>query len=263
MKFKQTLVVTAVSALLASLSFAQTAPAPAAAPAPAPAPAEPPSPFSVNVGVASSYIYRGLNQSDFKPALQIGADYAHPSGFYIGTWGSSIRWLKDYGISSGNAEIDLYAGYKGEAGPIAYDVGVLQYVYTGSVAPGATKPDTTELYVAGTFKMFTLKYSHVVSKSIFGVANARNSGYFDLTGTFPLMDNLSLTAHVGHQIIKNSGAGTYTDGKVELGYDFGNGFALSGGVTATDADKGFYTPVGKKFTGKTTPYALIKYTKSF
>ena len=60
--------------------------------------------------------------------------------------------------------------------------------------PGATKPDTTELYVAGTFKMFTLKYSHVVSKSIFGVANSRNSGYLDLTGTFPIMDNLTLTA---------------------------------------------------------------------
>ena len=141
---------------------------------------------------------------------------------------------------------------------------MLQYFYTGSVAPGATKPDTTELYVAGTFKMFTLKYSHVVSKSIFGVANSRNSGYLDLTGTFPIMDNLTLTAHVGHQIVKNTGgAGTYTDGKLELGYDFGNGFALSGGVTATDADKGFYTPLGKKFTGKTTPYALIKYTKSF
>jgi len=262
MKLKRTLVTTAVTSLLASFALAQTPPAPAAAPAPAPAPE--PAPFSVNIGVASSYIYRGLNQSDFKPALQIGADYAHSSGFYIGTWGSSIRWLKDYGISSGNAEIDLYAGYKGEAGPIAYDVGVLQYFYTGSVAPGATKPDTTELYVAGTFKMFTLKYSHVVSKSIFGVANSRNSGYLDLTGTFPIMDNLTLTAHVGHQIVKNTGgAGTYTDGKLELGYDFGNGFALSGGVTATDADKGFYTPLGKKFTGKTTPYALIKYTKSF
>ncbi len=256
MKLKRTLVTTAVTSLLAGLALAQTAPAPAPAPEP--------SPFSVNIGVASSYIYRGLNQSDFKPALQLGADYTHPSGFYIGTWGSSIRWLKDYGISSGNAEIDLYAGYKGEAGPVAYDVGVLQYFYTGSVASGATKPDTTELYVAGTFKMFTLKYSHTVSKSIFGVANARNSGYFDLTGTFPLMDNLTLTAHVGHQIVKNTGgAGTYTDGKVELGYDFGNGFALSGGVTATDADKGFYTPLGKKFTGKTTPYALLKYTKSF
>ncbi len=260
MKLKQTLVAAAVSGLISSVAFAQT-PAPAAAPAPAP---EPASPFSVNVGLASSYIYRGLNQSDYKPALQIGADYVSPSGFYVGVWGSSIRWVKDFGLGTANAEFDIYGGYKGEAGPIAYDVGVLQYVYNGSVTAGAVRANTTEVYVAGTFQMFTLKYSHVVSKSIFGVPNAKNSGYFDLSATFPIMDNLALNAHVGHQIIKNTGGlGTYTDGKVELAYDFGNGLGLSGGVTATDADKGFYTPSGKKFTGKTTPYLLLKYTKSF
>lgn len=259
MKLKTTLVAAALSGLFASLALAQTPAAPAAAPAPAPAP-----PFSVNVGLASSYIYRGLNQSDYKPALQIGADYAHESGFYIGTWASSIRWIKDFGLGTGNAEIDLYAGYKGSAGPIAYDVGVLQYFYNGSVTRGAIRANTTELYVAGTYQMFTLKYSHVVSKGIFGVDKARNSGYFDLSAAFPLADNLALNLHVGHQIVKNTGGlGTYTDGKAELAYDFGNGFGLSGGVTATDADKGFYTPPGKKFTGKTTPFALLKYTKSF
>lgn len=262
MKLKQTLVATAVSALLASVSFAQTAPAPAAAPAPAPA-AEPASPWSVNAGIASSYIYRGLNQSGFKPALQLGADYAPEAGFYIGTWGSSIRWLKDYSISNGNAEIDLYAGYKGTVGDFGYDVGVLQYFYPGSLKPGATRADTTEVYVAGTFKMFTLKYSHTVSPSIFAIPNARNSYYLELNASFPLIDNLNLNVHAGHQGIKNNGAGSYSDGKVELAYDFGNGFALSGGVTATDAEKGFYTPPGEKFQGKTTPYALLKYTKSF
>lgn len=260
MKLKQSLVAAALAAVFATGAIAQTAPAPAAAPAPAPAP----TPFSFNIGVASSYIYRGLNQSDFKPALQLGFDYADPSGFYIGTWGSSIRWLKDYGIGSGNAEIDIYGGYKGSAGDFGYDVGVLQYIYTGSVAPGAIRANTTEIYVAGTYKMFTLKYSHGVSTGTFGVANSRGSGYIDLTAVFPVVDNLTLTAHVGRQIIKNTGgAGTYTDGKLEVAYDFGNGFALSGGVTATDADKGFYTPLGHKFTGKTTPYALLKYTKSF
>ena len=262
MKLKQTLVAAALSGLLSGIALAQTPPpAPAAAPAPA---AEPAPPFSVNVGVATSYIYRGLNQSDYKPALQIGADYVSPSGFYVGVWGSSIRWVKDFGLGTANAEFDIYGGYKGEAGPIGYDVGVLQYVYNGSVTAGAVRANTTELYVAGTFKMFTLKYSHVVSKAIFGVPNAKNSGYFDLSASFPIMDNLALNAHVGHQIIKNTaGLGTYTDGKVEVAYDFGNGLGLSGGVTATDADKGFYTPLGKKFTGKTTPYLLLKYTKSF
>lgn len=259
MKLKQTLVATAVSALFASVAFAQTAPA--AAPA-APA-AEPTSPFSANVGIASSYIYRGLNQSGFKPALQIGADYAPEAGFYIGTWGSSIRWLKDYSISNGSAEIDIYGGYKGTVGDFGYDVGVLQYYYPGSLKAGATRGDTTEVYVAGTYKMFTAKYSHTVSPSIFAIPNARGSYYLELNAAFPLMDNLNLNLHVGHQGIKNNSTGSYTDGKAELAYDFGNGFALSGGVTATDADKGFYTPPAEKFQGKTTAFALVKYTKTF
>ena len=263
MKLKRTLIAAAVSGLIASTVFAQTPPAPDAPAALAPAP-EPAPLFSVNVGLASSYIYRGLNQSDYKPALQVGADYAHSSGFYVGVWASSIRWVKDFGLGTANVETDVYAGYKGEAAGVGYDVGVLQYVYNGSVTKGSVRANTTELYMAGTFKMFTLKYSHVISKSIFGVANAKNSGYFDLSATFPVTDALTINAHVGHQIIRNTGGlGTYTDGKVEAAYDFGNGLALSGGVTATDADKGFYTPVGKKFTGKTTPYLLLKYTRSF
>ena len=110
-----------------------------------------------------------------------------------------------------------YAGYKGRSRTDRLRRRRAAVLLHRFRCAGATKPDTTELYVAGTFKMFTLKYSHVVSKSIFGVANSRNSGYLDLTGTFPIMDNLTLTAHVGHQIVKNTGgAGTYTDGKVEL-----------------------------------------------
>ena len=145
MKLKQTLVAAALSGLLSGIALAQTPPpAPAAAPAPA---AEPAPPFSVNVGLATSYIYRGLNQSDYKPALQIGADYVSPSGFYVGVWGSSIRWVKDFGLGTANAEFDIYGGYKGEAGPIGYDVGVLQYVYNGSVTAGAVRANTTELYV--------------------------------------------------------------------------------------------------------------------
>lgn len=262
MKLKKTFVAAALSGLFASLALAQTPP-PAAPAAPAAAPAEPASPWSVNAGIASSYIYRGLNQSGFKPALQLGADYAPESGFYFGTWASSIRWLKDYGISNGNAEIDIYAGYKGAVSDFGYDVGVLQYYYPGSLKPKQTRADTTELYVAGTYKMFTLKYSHVVSPSVFAIPKARNSSYIELNATFPLIDNLNLNLHAGHQSIKGTSAGSYSDGKAEVAYDFGNGLALSGGVTATNAEKGFYTPPKEKFQGKTTPYALLKYTKSF
>ena len=43
------------------------------------------SPITANVTVVNDYRYRGLTQSNFKPAIQGGFDYAHESGFYIVT----------------------------------------------------------------------------------------------------------------------------------------------------------------------------------
>ena len=119
---------TVAIAALAPLAQAQTA-----APAPAPAPAET-SPLSLNIGAVTEYRYRGISQTRFKPALQGGADYAFSSGFYVGTWLSTIKWIKDAGqiaavdVGSANVEWDLYGGYKGEiVKDLAYDVGVLAY----------------------------------------------------------------------------------------------------------------------------------------
>src|SRR5688572_32533691 len=78
-----------------------------------------------NIGIFSQYIFRGLTQTDRKPALQGGFDYAHSSGLYAGTWGSNISWLKEnasvagpppayagtYG-QGGSLELDFYGGYK-------------------------------------------------------------------------------------------------------------------------------------------------------
>ena len=48
-----------------------------------------------NVGVSSQYVFRGLAQTNERPALQGGADYAHASGLYAGTWLSNISWFSD------------------------------------------------------------------------------------------------------------------------------------------------------------------------
>ena len=67
-------------ALLAtsSAAFAQTAPA---------APE-----VTYNVGVVSQYRYRGIAQGKGMPALQGGIDYANSNGFYLGAWGSQIKF---------------------------------------------------------------------------------------------------------------------------------------------------------------------------
>ena len=66
---------------------------------------------TANVMLASNYIFRGISQSQNKPAIQGGFDYSHASGLYAGTWASNVSWV---GTKDNNSmEWDFYAGYKG------------------------------------------------------------------------------------------------------------------------------------------------------
>ncbi|WP_216637342.1 TorF family putative porin, partial [Ralstonia solanacearum] len=81
------LLLTGVAAGMGQTALAQTTPA-AEAPAAASAPA---SALTANVTLASQYRYRGLMQTNNKPAIQGGFDYAIPGGllpegFYVGNW---------------------------------------------------------------------------------------------------------------------------------------------------------------------------------
>ena len=113
---------------------------------------------SFNIGAVTDYRYRGISQTRTKPAPQGGFDYSN-GGFYIGTWASTIKWIKDFG-GDANVEIDVYGGYKGEiAKDFSYDVGVLTYQYpSNKMKPiGGANANTTEIYGALTFGPATLK----------------------------------------------------------------------------------------------------------
>lgn len=253
---KPLLVVSLLAAMGASSVFAQTA-APAA-PAPAAPAAAPGNSLSYNVGVISDYRYRGISQSRLKPAVQGGIDFSHTSGLYVGTWASSIQWVKDAG-GNANVELDIYGGYKGTTGPVGYDVGVLTYQYPGHDL--AVSPVTTEIYAAGTMGPATLKYSHALTNT-FGFADSKNSGYLDLSATFDVGNGFSVVPHVGHQRIAGAGNGvfSYTDYSLTVTKDFGNGLALSAAVLGTDVADGVYvTPAGKN-TGKNGVLVGLKYS---
>lgn len=197
-----------------------------------PAPATPPYTFTGNVTLASEYIYRGIEQTYGKPAIQGGFDFVHSSGFYLGTWASNISWISDaLQGTSAPIEIDVYGGYKNSfaGGDWTYDVGVLQYVYpTSNLPSGTVKPDTTEIYGAIGWKWLTAKYSHVVSSHIFGATTSTGgktdgSGYLDLTGTYDLGSGWGVSAHAGHQKIKDNSDASYTDYKIGVTKDVGLG----------------------------------------
>ena len=79
---------------------------------------------SANVGVVSTYIYRGVQQTADASA-SAGLDYEHDSGLYAGVWGA------DVGGGTEGLEYDLYAGWAGAFGDVSVDVGLLGYYYTG------------------------------------------------------------------------------------------------------------------------------------
>ena len=246
--------------LISLLTLAAAVPAFADEPAPA-------DPLSFNVGAVSEYRYRGISQSRLKPALQGGIDYAAANGFYVGTWASTIKWIKDIPGGDGQVEIDLYGGYKTEvAKGLTLDVGGLYYLYPSNKlkdVSGFANANTFELYGALTFGPVTAKYSHSTT-NLFGNVNSKNSGYFDLSANFDLasvgMEGLTLAPHVGHQTIKHLAVGSYTDYSLTLAKDF-SGLVLSGAVIGTDADKSFYaSPANGKFLGKTTLVVGLKKT---
>ena len=109
---------------------------------------------SASVALSSDYMWRGGSQTDNEMALSGSFDYGHASGFYAGAWASNV----DYSVGTDKAhlEVDVYAGYTFEAyDGIAYDLGMMRYVFTGT--DGA---DWNEYYAAISYSAFSLKVSH-------------------------------------------------------------------------------------------------------
>lgn len=224
---------------------------------------EPVNPLSFNASVVSDYRYRGISQTRLKPALQGGLDYAAPSGFYVGAWASTIKWIKDIPGGDADVEVDLYGGYKTEVAPgLTLDVGGLYYLYPSNNlknVSGFANANTFEIYGALTFGLVTAKYSHSTT-NLFGNVDSKNSSYFDVTANFDLGDGFTLTPHVGHQTVKHNSTASYTDYSLAVAKDF-SGFILSAAVVGTDADKIFYaSPANGKFLGKTSLVVGLKKT---
>ena len=221
------------STLLAALLLASTTASMAQTKAP-----EPDYTLSYNVGVVTDYRFRGITQTNYGGAIQGGVDFAHKSGFYLGAWASNVNWVKQFnGASTGDFELDLYGGFKGEImKDLSFDVGLITYQYPGNNSgatgtPGAggfSNANTNEVYGALTFKMFTLKYNQSMGDFL-GNLNSSGSRYWDLSANF----------------------------------DLGSGFTLTGALVGTDANQPFYSNTfngASGFIGKNSAYLGLKYS---
>jgi uncharacterized protein (TIGR02001 family) len=207
---------------------------------------------SFNAALTSDYRYRGISQTRLRPALEAGANITHnPSGLYAGAWASTISWTRDAG-GGGNVELDLYGGRRGTLGALAWDAGVLAYVYPANGlqrVPGFANANTAELYAQLGYGPVYAKYSLALT-NLFGFVDSHRSGYLDLGANLGLGRGLTLNLHAGRQQVRRHAAARYTDYKLGLTSDLGLA-SLSLALVGTDANEAAYaSPANGKFLGR-------------
>jgi uncharacterized protein (TIGR02001 family) len=265
-RYTVTIAFAALAACGSLPAFAQTA-APAA-------PASAPTPdwaFTANLGLFSDYRFRGISQTNMKPALQGGFDLGHSSGFYVGNWNSNIDSAQYTGA---NLEMDFYAGYKHSfENGVGIDLGAYYYYYPGSGTnpAGSTSIDNTELYIAGSYGPFSLKYNYAVS-NFFSAPNSKGSSYTDLGFVYDFGNNWGAVAHYGYQTLKGDaraaviggsfpGPNNYSDWKLGGTYTI-DGWAIGLAYIATSRDYtgGVAALSNKNISG---PTAVLSVAKTF
>ena len=192
---------------------------------------------SMNIGATSNYMWRGVSQSADLSAVSGGIDYENESGIYAGTWTSSL--------ASGDYELDLYAGYAGDAGDFGYDVGVISYRYPVS------ETYFNEVYLNGSFEMFSAGVAYT-----FG-SDDDDTFYFS---SGDMYIHAGVEAEVGKDITMAATVGSYNFSD-SLADDYTH-FAVSaskGDITFA-IEKNSMTDTG---AGEDNPRVTVSWSQSF
>lgn len=221
-----------------------------------------------NAGLFSDYRFRGYTQTGYGPAFQGGVDFAHKSGFYVGSWNSNVEQSLYNGAS---LEMDLYGGYKMNAGPVGLDFGYLHYFYPKSGALGSIKVKNGELYVGGAVGPVSAKVYYAVTK-FFSLGegtsvDTKGSWYLDLAGSYEVVSGLTVAGHYGYQKIENGKqAGLIDDAvsdfKVGVTYDL-SGWGLGAALVGTSKKNLFTTGVSGFNEGGGKTGVVLSVSKSF
>lgn len=174
--------------------------------------------LTANAAIASNYIWRGITQTDDAAAGQGGIDWGHDSGLYVGTWVSNVAFpsvevndttgeILDVLTGTGY-EMDVYAGFAGEAGGLGYDLGVITYQY-----PITPEYNFTEAYISGTMSIVTIGLSYTVDAASGNDGGVFDSGDMYVNGSLDFAAGKSdVSIYAGSYMFENDGG---TAGEVD------------------------------------------------
>ena len=176
-----------------------------------------------NIGAASNYIWRGVSQTGDQSAISGGLDYSNESGFYLGTWTSNVSWTPVDGY-----ELDVYAGYGGEAGTVSYDLGYIAYLYP----VGDHESDFSEVYANLGMGGLTLGLSYQVDAEASG---ATDPMYISAAYDVELSEDYGLSLYGGDYDFDGAG-GDYTHYGVAISKAAGDFGDLTFAIDKNDLD---------------------------
>lgn len=216
--------------------------------------------ISANLELVSDYRFRGLAQTNGKPALQGGFDYEHAGGFYAGVWGSNISWLSDGADDiSSSVEVDVYLGYAVETDAgVSFDIGVSRYLFPGSYPAGFNKADTTEGMLSVGWGPVALNYARAFG-DLFGFDDSSGSDYISLSLEQGFGDGWTVSAHYGQQTVRGNREYDYDDWGVGIAKDLSGGFSVGLAWSDTNADRDLYTNAfGRNTAGSAVVLSIAK-----
>lgn len=156
--------------------------------------------LSYNVGVASDYIFRGISNTDTKGQVFGGVDATYGIG-YAGVWTSNV----DFGTPNPDQEIDVYAGVKPAVGPVSLDLGVIYYGYTKDKNGAPGQYGYFEVKAAGSVPVGPATVGAALYYSPEFPGEGGEAVYYELNGSAPIGEKLTLSGAVGRQQVDTNG----------------------------------------------------------
>lgn len=189
----------------------------------------PPSDFqiSANAALVTDYRFRGVSFSGGKVAVQGGVDIVHSSGFYVGTWASSLQDSVQYG----SAEVDLYGGWSGAVSSgITVDAGLLYYYYPDGNRDLGGPSDYFEPYASVSGQLGPLQATAGIAYSWSGQDSLNDQDstylYLDLSSGIPTTP-MTVTVHGGY----TDGFNSYNDEPQSFDFSIGASYAINSAIS--------------------------------
>lgn len=184
--------------------------------------------LSFNAAWVSDYRFRGISQSDEKPALQLGGDAVYSLeniDLYAGLWGSQVDFNDG---DEARVEVDYYGGVAFEAADLAFDVGFIYYTYPG--ADSSLEYDFIEYTgsVGYEYEGLFLAYSLNYSPDYF--AGSGDAYYNKVSLEYSFYPALTFSGYVGKQTVEDNAAfllDDYTDWGIGATYEIEDLFDVS------------------------------------